>query len=546
MIMNTEVSRYEKRWIEIIAVLLFLLGFINTASSLFSFNMHRIKLLQEVFSYQFISGTRALVVVAGIVSFITAPALYRRKRVAWYIAVVILAGSGIAHIIKGADIEEASFCILILGALLPMYRYCNVKSDPIRTVQSTYVIGAAVIFVSVYTFAGVYVFAGSLGTRPEEYPTWQVALNALLFNVSDLQPYGKKAEFFIDSLIAINSFALISGLTLSLSPVLARRIPQLSSQYFIPLVKEKAEQAIQVLTLEPKYQHFYLTNDEGEGVISYTVVNRAALAIGNPVTTMPLESFASEWIAYCESRDWIPSAYQAAGEFAAQLKKRGFSSVPCGVEAVIELESFSLEGKAMQGLRTARNKAQKDGWTCRTFTDEDWPQVKRINEMWLNMHGGKENSFAMGAANPGYMLDTKATLLFDGEGKLLAFQNNIELPARKMRSIDLMRRDPDAPKGAMEYLFLHEILKAKDEGLLYYDLGYSPLAMVENMESDDQFVSKLFTLIYNNQKRIYDFKGLHFFKSRFHPAWETSYLIYPSRFDMPAVLLALLRLNSGR
>ena len=152
----------------------------------------------------------------------------------------------------------------------------------------------------------------------------------------------------------------------------------------------------------------------------------------------------------------------------------------------------------------------------------------------------------MGSANSGYMLETKATLLFDDKHTLLAFLNNIELPARKMRCVDLMRRAPDATKGAMEYLFLYEILRAQDEGYTFYDLGYSPLAMIENMESDDPIVTKLFSLIYNNQKNIYDFKGLHFFKSRFHPNWETSYLIYPTRFDMPAVLLALLKLNSGK
>ena len=118
--------------------------------------------------------------------------------------------------------------------------------------------------------------------------------------------------------------------------------------------------------------------------------------------------------------------------------------------------------------------------------------------------------------------------------------------ATALSSLDLMRRDSDSPRGAMDYLILSEILHSKEEGKTFYDLGFSPLAKVDESLSDNKIVTNLFKLIYDKQKKYYDFQGLHHFKSRFSPVWKQSYLVYPSRIVLPQVLMALLNLNKGK
>jgi len=109
-----------------------------------------------------------------------------------------------------------------------------------------------------------------------------------------------------------------------------------------------------------------------------------------------------------------------------------------------------------------------------------------------------------------------------------------------------MRRNPDAiPKGVMELLFLHEIIQAKADGKKYYDLGFSPLAEMDKSLADNKIAFKLLTLIYEKQKRYYDFQGLHRFKSKFRPIWEPSFLAYPSQVSLPKILMALLNLNKA-
>lgn len=537
---------YETLWIQVVSVFLFVLGFVNIASAWFSFDYPRIKLLKEFFGYHIIVGSRLLVLITGLAALIVAPALYRQKRVAWYAAVLIFGISGLAHILKGADIEEASFCLVLFGTLLPLFKYCKVKSDQIRLIHGGKILIALVGFVILYTILGLIIFSDHLGINLEHYPIWKVILDALMFDTSDLHPLTRGARFYVDTLFIINSLAYLIGLFFVLSPVIARSIPDSNLDTYKRLAEINSSQPVQHFTLGNEYQHFYYKTEVTEGFISYMVSHRVALSIGNPCLSGSLEDLTSHWLNMVYDYDWIPAVYQAQGDFVCTMQEKGFLAVPVGVEAVVNLKKFSLAGKDMQDIRTAKNKAVKEGWVIRTYEKSDWNKVRLLDSKWVAIHGNSEIQFAMGRSTPKYLESTRTVLLFDKDNNLLAYVNNIDLLQTNARSIDLMRRDPELARGAMEYLILHEILAAQQEEKDFYDLGFSPLAKIDEAFSDNKTVIRLFKLIFEKQRRYYDFQGLHKFKSKFLPNWNQSYLIYPSILELPNVLMALLELNKGK
>lgn len=540
----SSISTYEKMWIKIVSVALGIMGFINIISAWFSYDVLRFKIIKSIFDYHIIYGSRYLVVMTGIIAILIAPSLYRQKRIAWYISILLLAVSGIAHIIKGADIEEASLCILLLGILMPLYRYFYVKSDPIRVQRSGKILLGSIIFVLLYTFIGLHFFANKLGLS-NDLSVWNTGLNALLFNLSGLTPVGRPAIFFVDSILIVNSFAIVIGLILALSPVIIRTLPDINIQKYKKIAQKYAKQSIQILTLTKDYMHFPETEDFKE-YISYKVTDGVAMMVGNPCTNASLEKITDKWLAFTHEYDWIPAIYQAQDEFLDVLKKRGFLSIPIGVEALVDLEAFTLEGKKMQEVRSAQNRAEREGWTIRDFLPSDWEKVRALDKKWLRIHGNKEIGFGMGKSSLKYLSESKTTLLFDKDDNLLAYLNNIELTGINSRAVDLMRKDPDARyKGVMEVLFLHEINQAKDEGKKYYDLGLSPLAEMDKSLADNKIAFNLLSLIYKKQNHYYDFKGLHHFKSKFQPIWKQSFLVYPNQITLPKVLIALLELNKS-
>lgn len=538
-----ETNTYNKIWIKLVSIAIGIMGFINILSAWLSYDSFRFKIIKSIFDYQIIHGSRYLVVMTGIVAILIAPSLYRQKRIAWYISVVLLAVSGVAHIIKGADIEEAGLCIFLLGILMPLYHYCYVKSDPIRVQRSGKILLGSIIFVLLYTFIGLHFFANKLGL-PDDLSVWNTGINALLFDVSGLKPQGFSAKFFSDSILLVNSFSILIGLILALSPVIIRTFPDINFKKYIKIADKYAIQPTQILTLANDYMHF--SQEEEDEYLSYKIMNGVALAIGNPCVRASSELITDKWIKFAHEHDWIPASYQAQGEFLETLKNRGFYSIPIGVEALIDLDTFTIEGKSMQELRSARNKAEKEGWIIRKFLPSDWDKVRNLDKKWIKTHGNKEIGFAMGKSSQKYLAETRTILLLDKDENLLAYLNNIELPGNNSRAVDLMRRDPDfSEKGVMEMLFLSEILQAKSEGKKYYDLGFSPLAEMDKSLADNKIAFKLLTLVYEKQRRYYDFHGLHHFKSKFMPTWEPSFLVYPSQASLPKILLALLNLNKA-
>lgn len=533
---------YERNWIKIVSVALGIMGFINIISAWFAYDSLRFKFIKAVFDYQLVIGSRYLVVMTGIVAILIAPTLYRQKRVAWYIAVLLLAVSGVAHIIKGADIEEASLCILLLGILMPLYRYCDVKSDPIRVQRSGKILLGTVIFVCLYTFIGLHFFADKLGLH-YDFSLLKTGLDILLFDVSGLAPQGRAAMFFTNSVLIINSFAIIIGLILALSPVIIRSFPEINLKKYMQIAQKYAIQPIQIFTLSNGYNHFSV-EEINSGYMSYRVVDGVAMAIGNPCVGDNLNLFIDKWLTFSRQRDWMNAFYQIQGEFVNVLKEMNFHFIPIGVEALIKLDEFNLEGKKMQELRSAQNRAQREGWVIKRFSPADWEKVKMLDRSWLKAHGSKEIGFAMGKSSLKYLSETRTMLVFDKENNLLAYLNSIELAGNNSRTVDLMRRNPDFhAKGVMEVLFLHEILQAKEDGKTYYDLGLSPLAEMDKSLADNKIAFNLLKLIYEKQNKYYDFKGLHHFKSKFSPIWEQSFLAYPSNVTLAKVLLALLNLN---
>lgn len=535
------ISNYEKVWIKIVAIGLGLMGIVNIFSAWTGYSVFQFKLVNILVDYHIIHGSRYIVMMTGIAAILVAPNLYKRKRISWYIAMSMLIFSILAYFIRGINILESIPSFILLGMLAPLYKYCNVKSDPIRIQHGSNVLLGTILFVLLYTFVGLHFFANQLGFS-DGLTVSDVIFNVLFFDVSMVIPKNLSAKFFIDSIIWVNSILLLIGLLFALSPVIVKSIPETNLKKYKKTADKYAVQPIQILTLVNNYIHYSYEEDPC-GYISYMVSNGVAMMVGNPCTKLSSEKLIENWLLFVREHDWIPAAFQAQGELLDILKTKKFSSIPIGVEALIDLDEFSLEGAEKQNLRTARNKAEREGWTTKNFTSSDWEKVKTLDKKWLKIHGKKEIDFAMRKSTLKYLSETKTTLLLDKDENLIAYLNNIEIPGNNSRAVDIMRRDPEINyNGVMEFLFLNEIMKAKEDGKKYYSLGVSPLANLDISLADNKMALKLLKMIFEKQRNYYDFKGLYNFKLKFHPILRQTHLIYPSQISLPKVLWALLNI----
>jgi phosphatidylglycerol lysyltransferase len=96
----------------------------------------------------------------------------------------------------------------------------------------------------------------------------------------------------------------------------------------------------------------------------------------------------------------------------------------------------------------------------------------------------------------------------------------------------------------MDFLLASLLEWAKRQDLASFNLGFSALSGVGG-ESGDPAIERALHYIYEHMNAFYNFKGVHFFKEKFHPGWSPRYLVYPGPVSLPAVAAGLIRANTG-
>ena len=57
--------------------------------------------------------------------------------------------------------------------------------------------------------------------------------------------------------------------------------------------------------------------------------------------------------------------------------------------------------------------------------------------------------------------------------------------------------------------------------------------------------NRLGMFVYKHGETIYGFQGLRTFKEKFHPTWESRYLVYPGGLRLPQILADVAALVAG-
>jgi phosphatidylglycerol lysyltransferase len=116
----------------------------------------RLRLLEQYSPLQVTHGGHLTSALAGFALLLLADGLWRRKRVAWFLALSVLLASSVTHLLKGLDYEEASLAVLIAILLLITRADFRARSDPPSIRQALLNVVAAVGFTLAYGVTGFY------------------------------------------------------------------------------------------------------------------------------------------------------------------------------------------------------------------------------------------------------------------------------------------------------------------------------------------------------------------------------------------------------
>jgi phosphatidylglycerol lysyltransferase len=171
------------------------------------------------------------------------------------------------------------------------------------------------------------------------------------------------------------------------------------------------------------------------------------------------------------------------------------------------------------------------------------PDLRRISDSWLTRKSVAEKRFSVGAFSEAYMSNF-ATVLVRSEGNISAFANLWHTGLKEELSIDLMRFGPDAPRGAMDYMFIELMLWGRAQGYRWFNLGMAPLAGLESHPLAPAW-HRVGNFVFRHGEHFYNFDGLRRYKTKFDPTWVPKYLVAPGGIALPRILIDVSVLISG-
>jgi len=289
---------------------------------------------------------------------------------------------------------------------------------------------------------------------------------------------------------------------------------------------------------------------EGDAFIMYGRRGRSWVALFDPVGPGERRvDLVWRFVEMADAQGGRAAFYQVRPENLPLYIDAGLRPLKLGEAARVPLPDFTLKGKSRQPLRSALNRAEREGLTFAVVPPEEvaalLPELETVSRLWLEQHKTREKAFSLGAFEPDYVCAQPAAVVRDGEGRVIAFATLLETPAlRREMSIDLMRQLPDVPPGTMDFLFLRLILRAKELGYDFFDLGMAPLSGLAAHRLAPVWY-RLGGLVFRRGERFYNFRGLRAFKEKFEPVWEPRYLCTPGGLDPWVVLADVAALQAG-
>jgi phosphatidylglycerol lysyltransferase len=280
----------------------------------------------------------------------------------------------------------------------------------------------------------------------------------------------------------------------------------------------------------------------------YQVNGRSWIALGDPVGPKArAEELVWRFRELSDHHGGRTVFYQASGDRLPLYVDLGLAALKIGEEARVPLQQFSLEGAARADLRQAHRRAERSGASFEIVPVERvpalMPQLARISDAWLTDKSTAEKKFSVGAFSEEYVSNFPVALV-RSEGTPSAFANLWPTGTKEELSVDLMRFGPDAPRGAMDYLFIELMLWAKAQGYRWFNLGMAPLAGLERHPLAPAW-HRVGNFVFRHGEHFYNFEGLRRYKAKFDPVWEPRYLVAPGGVALPRILVDVSVLIAG-
>jgi lysylphosphatidylglycerol synthetase-like protein (DUF2156 family) len=353
--------------------------------------------------------------------------------------------------------------------------------------------------------------------------------------------------YLIGSLLVIGHLAdvvhlVAVAIALPLGPLFVRKpVAPVDSDRAMDLLESHGGGSLSWMTTWPGAEYLYGDN----GFLAYRRHAGVAIVLGDPVgSTDWHRRAAAEFTAHCEREHLVPAWFSVSADTADAV---GTRRVQVAEDTLIDLPGLEFRGKKWQDIRTARNRATKDGIEFRMITLADADptiirQVREVSTAWLKGKRTPELRFTLGGVDEAMDPRVRVGIAVDREGTVHGVTSWLPMLDANGKprgwTLDMMRRKAGGFKPVIEFLIAEACVTFQADGADLVSLSGAPL--VRSGGGKVGFVQRLLDGMGKLMEPLYGFGSLHAFKAKFQPRREPLYLVYRHTGDLPRIGAAVL------
>jgi lysyl-tRNA synthetase class 2 len=491
--------------------------------------------------------SHAACVFTGVALLFASRGLARRRRRAWQLAVAVSALSTLLHVLHG--ISHGSLVSTLVLILLVARRHDFVLPGD---VQTRFLIGtrAGVAAAAIFAIGCTALWINRLDA--DQPFTLQFAGREIAGALLGLQlrgsPHltGSFGDWFPLCIFLLGIGATVWIVSGWLAPWRHRvRQEAREREQVEALVREWGADTLAPFTL--RRDKSYFLDEDGRGFLAYRVVGGVAIVSGDPVGEPErFGPLVASFLEYAHSRDWRVAILGASGRLLDLYREQGLNALYHGDEAVVDTDTFALEGRAIRKVRQSVHRLRRAGFHVEVLRPSEIDgelrsELESIARAWRG--GQPERGFAMAFDRLFELGDEDSVFLvgYDGAGVAEGFLHFAVAHAGGALSLSSMPRLREStPNGFNEWLICQAVDWARESGYGRVSLNFSPFAALLGAEEPLTRSQELQRRALLAMKGHFQLDNLLAFNRKFFPRWEPRFVVYERRLDLPRVGIAAL------
>ena len=293
----------------------------------------------------------------------------------------------------------------------------------------------------------------------------------------------------------------------------------------------------------------YIFSADGQAAVAYKVRLGVAVASGDPLgAPRSHEDAVRTYLQTANANGWRVAVLGAGEDWTQWWQEReGLRAVAIGRDVIIDVESFSLTGRAFRNLRQAVQRTHNFGVTTAIYDETELPANLRetLREMVQRSKRNPHRGFSMilDALLEEQHAGTKIAVAFDREGNVAGFQRFATADRGREISQDLPWRVPGSPNGVDERLAFDMIEWAKEHGARRVSLCFAAFPDLFEAKPERGFDRVGYWAAHRLDPLI-KLESLYRYLRKFHALGKQRYVLLRLR-DVFPVVTAMLTLEFG-